>query len=48
MTVHDTAYLKQRSIERGFTVEQAIETVTAPRVIRKFPIFKGEHGGFIR
>lgn len=44
---HDTAHLERRARERGFSVEQAIHTVTNPGSILKTPSRKGNHGGFI-
>ena len=44
---HDTAHVEKRARERGFTVEQAMLTITAPASILKAPPRKGNHGGFI-
>jgi hypothetical protein len=46
---HETSHLFVRAAERGFSVEQAIETVKAPSsVVMKNPHGKGNHGGLIR
>ena len=44
---HDTAHIEKRARERGFTVEQAIFTISDPGSILKAPPRKGNHGGFI-
>jgi hypothetical protein len=44
---HDTAHVEKRARERGFSVEQAILTVSDPGSILKTPSRKGNHGGFI-
>ncbi|HEY5744048.1 MAG TPA: DUF4258 domain-containing protein [Terrimicrobiaceae bacterium] len=45
---HETSHLFARAAERGFSVEQAIETVKAPSSVVKNPLNKGNHGGLIR
>lgn len=45
--IHDTAHVEKRAKERGFTLQQAIETVDAPAGILKTPPRRGNHGGMI-
>ena len=45
--VHDTVHVEKRTKERGFTFEQAIETVNEPTSILKVPPRRGNHGGMI-
>ena len=44
---HDTAHIDKRARERGFTVGQAMLTVSEPASILKTSLRKGDHGGFI-
>jgi hypothetical protein len=44
---HDTIHVEKRSLERGFTVAQVLETVTHPSRILKVPPRRGNHGGLI-
>ena len=44
---HDTTHVETRCFERGFTLAQAIETVTHPARILKHPPRRGNHGGLI-
>jgi hypothetical protein len=44
---HDTAHMSKRSIERDFTLEQALETINSPSNILKHPPRRGNHGGLI-
>lgn len=48
MEFHDTDHAGTRGTERGFSIEQAHETVENPDSILKHPPRKGNHGGFIR
>ena len=45
---HETSHLSARAAERGFSVEQAMETVKTPSSVVKNPRNKGNHGGLIR
>ncbi len=44
---HDTVHVAKRARERDFTLEQAIETVSAPSSVLKTPPRLGNHGGMI-
>ena len=45
--IHDTAHVVKRVKERGFTLQQAVETVNDPAGIVKTPPRRGNHGGMI-
>jgi hypothetical protein len=45
--IHDTAHVEKRAKERGFTLQQAIETINAPAGILKTPPRRGNHDGMI-
>lgn len=46
-TLHDTAHVERRALERGFTLAQAALTINEPASILKSPPRNGNHDGFI-
>ena len=45
--IHDTTHVEKRAKERGFTFQQAVETVNDPATILKTSPRRGNHGGMI-